>query len=350
MAGHHQIWTHRPEEEDASRPTPATAARTSRDGPLDESPVRPAERPGDATARRCTSPTARSAPSARCRWTATGEVKTLVGTGLFEFGDKDGDRRRRPRCSTPSAWPTTTASCTWPTPTTARSRCSTRRTRSCKTFLGGEQDGWLASPLFNEPAGLSFADGKLYVADTNAHRIRVVDLKTKAVTTLKLKGVEPVDAEGRDTNRSLPVGQVNYLEGSRLPCSHFSRHPPGHGLRNVAFAQDKAKEAIQKVEAAFEPAEAKPGQTVTLKLTVKLADGYHTYPVTQPAPEAKYSANAITFPKDGPVVFVGDTVDPVDPKVRRWRTTTCWSTTAAGPGSARPWCRRRPRPGPRPRR
>ena len=88
-------------------------------------------------------------------------------------------------------------------------------------------------------------------------------------------------------------------------------------LANAISAQDKAKEAIQKVEAVFEPAEAKPGQTVTLKLTVKLADGYHTYPVTQPAPEAKYSANAITFPKDGPVVFVGDTVDPVDPKVKK---------------------------------
>jgi len=61
---------------------------------------------------------------------------------------------------------------------------------SCETVLGGEPDGWLAGPLFNEPAGLSFANGKLYVADTNAHRIRVVDLKEKKVSTLKLQGVE----------------------------------------------------------------------------------------------------------------------------------------------------------------
>ena len=44
--------------------------------------------------------------------------------------------------------------------------------------------------MFREPGGLSYADGKLYVADTNAHRIRVVDLKTKAVSTLNLQGVE----------------------------------------------------------------------------------------------------------------------------------------------------------------
>jgi DNA-binding beta-propeller fold protein YncE len=45
--------------------------------------------------------------------------------------------------------------------------------------------------VFNEPAGISHANGKLYVADTNAHRIRVVDLATNAVTTLHLRGVEP---------------------------------------------------------------------------------------------------------------------------------------------------------------
>ena len=47
----------------------------------------------------------------------------------------------------------------------------------------------MATPVFNEPAGLSYADGKLYAADTNAHRIRVVDLRTKTVSTLKLQGV-----------------------------------------------------------------------------------------------------------------------------------------------------------------
>jgi DNA-binding beta-propeller fold protein YncE len=63
---------------------------------------------------------------------------------------------------------------------------------SCETWLGGGKGpGWLADPLFNEPAGLSVAGAKLYVADTNAHRIRVVDLKTKAVSTLPLVGVEP---------------------------------------------------------------------------------------------------------------------------------------------------------------
>jgi len=89
-------------------------------------------------------------------------------------------------------------------------------------------------------------------------------------------------------------------------------------ISGLSFAQaGKVNDAIQKVEATFEPAEAKPGQTVTLKITVKLADGYHTYPLVQQAPEAKFSTNTITFPKDGAVVFVGETMDPVDAKAKK---------------------------------
>ena len=83
-----------------------------------------------------------------------------------------------------------------------------------------------------------------------------------------------------------------------------------------ALAQP-GKDAVKKVEAVFEPAEAKPGQTVTLKITVELADGYYTYPIVQPAPEGKYSTNAVVFPPGGPIVFVGQAVDPAGPKTKK---------------------------------
>jgi len=83
----------------------------------------------------------------------------------------------------------------------------------------------------------------------------------------------------------------------------------------VALAQPT--DAIKKVEASFEPAEAKPGQTVTLKIVVELADGYFTYPVVQPAPEAKFSVNKVTFPASDAVVFVGQTADPPGPKAKK---------------------------------
>jgi Disulphide bond corrector protein DsbC len=88
-------------------------------------------------------------------------------------------------------------------------------------------------------------------------------------------------------------------------------------LALAATALGQPADAIKKVEATFEPAQAKPGQTVTLKLTVQLAEGYFTYPVVQPAPEAKFSVNSIKFPADGPVIFVGETVDPDGPKMKK---------------------------------
>ncbi len=62
-----------------------------------------------------------------------------------------------------------------------------------KTFLGagkaGQVDGGQAK--FYEPGGLSIANGKLYIADTNNHAVRVVDLKTKQTSTLNIKGLQP---------------------------------------------------------------------------------------------------------------------------------------------------------------
>ncbi|HEY7424446.1 MAG TPA: hypothetical protein VH682_09480, partial [Gemmataceae bacterium] len=51
-------------------------------------------------------------------------------------------------------------------------------------------DGPPLLSCFAQPSGLASDGVKLYVADTNAHRIQVIDLDTKAVTTLKLQGVE----------------------------------------------------------------------------------------------------------------------------------------------------------------
>jgi DNA-binding beta-propeller fold protein YncE len=118
-----------------------------------------------------------------------GSVKTLVGEGLFEFGDVDGFAdKARLQHALGVVW----ADGKLYVADTYNSKVKVLdpKTRECKTFAGGEPAGWLATPTFNEPGGISYAAGKLYLADTNAHRIRVVDLKTKAISTLKLQGVD----------------------------------------------------------------------------------------------------------------------------------------------------------------
>ncbi len=67
-----------------------------------------------------------------------------------------------------------------------------------KTLAGGPGSGWRdgRDSLFYEPSGLDAAGGKLYVADTNNHSIRVIDLSTGSTSTLVLKGLNDLSGAG----------------------------------------------------------------------------------------------------------------------------------------------------------
>ncbi|MEX0825247.1 MAG: thioredoxin-like domain-containing protein [Acidimicrobiia bacterium] len=67
------------------------------------------------------------------------------------------------------------------------------------TLAGGDQ-GWAdgLDPRFSEPGGISFANGSLYVADTNNHVIRRVDAATGETETLVFYGIERFPYTGSD--------------------------------------------------------------------------------------------------------------------------------------------------------
>jgi hypothetical protein len=88
----------------------------------------------------------------------------------------------------------------------------------------------------------------------------------------------------------------------------------GFAFASPAFAQMTFEEVAKKIEAKFEPATAKPGQTVTLKITIQLIDGWHTYPVFQPEKSAKFLVNKFVFPDPAAVVYVGEMEDPAGAK------------------------------------
>ena len=94
--------------------------------------------------------------------------------------------------------------------------------RSIKTLAGGDsgyRDGSLDEARFSEPSGFAIhpVTGLVYVADTNNHCIRIMDLKAGTVTTLGLKNIpdplEPYAPEeltltgfaGLDVSRLDPV-------------------------------------------------------------------------------------------------------------------------------------------------
>ncbi|MFO0428023.1 MAG: thioredoxin-like domain-containing protein [Planctomyces sp.] len=60
------------------------------------------------------------------------------------------------------------------------------------TLIGtGTAGNSVEPPLLSEPGGLSFAGGRLYIADTNNHRIGVLDPSTSKLMVLEIEGLKP---------------------------------------------------------------------------------------------------------------------------------------------------------------
>lgn len=103
-------------------------------------------------------------------------VRTIIGTGLFDFGDVDGagdDVRMQHQQGIALAPDGRLLVCDsyndalkWVDPVTRRA----------ERWIGG----------FSEPGGLAISSGLAYVADTNAHRVAVVDLVSAKVETLTI--------------------------------------------------------------------------------------------------------------------------------------------------------------------
>lgn len=191
MAGHHQIWTLDLAKE-RLEPFAGNGRENIKDGPLASANF--AQPSGLATDGKSLFVADSEVSAIRSvPLKAEGEVKTLIGQGLFEFGDVDG-KADKARLQHALGVAYHDGKLYVADTYNSKLKVLDLKDRRLATYLGGEPSGWLTAPTFVEPAGISYADGKLYVADTNAHRIRVVDLKTNAVATLKLDGVEPPKA------------------------------------------------------------------------------------------------------------------------------------------------------------
>ncbi|MCE5259353.1 MAG: redoxin domain-containing protein [Chloroflexi bacterium] len=122
---------------------------------------------------------------------ANGEVRTLVGAGLFDFGDVDGARpvaRLQHALGVALAGEKLYIADTY----NHKIKLLNLASGAVSTLLGGKagyQDGY--SPAFYEPGGLTTYKGKLYIADTNNHAVRIANLETLEVSTLELHDSRP---------------------------------------------------------------------------------------------------------------------------------------------------------------
>ncbi len=120
-------------------------------------------------------------------------VRTICGSGaLFGFGDVDGQGTdvRLQHClgveyAQNFLWIADSYN--------HKIKLVSPHTGNCQTVLGdgtaGLQDGQGKNSSFYEPSGLSIMGSHLYIADTNNHAIRHVDLNTWIVKTLQFTGL-----------------------------------------------------------------------------------------------------------------------------------------------------------------
>ncbi|MBD0371080.1 MAG: redoxin domain-containing protein [Pyrinomonadaceae bacterium] len=192
MAGPHQIWSL-----DLDKMSVAVFAGSGReartDGPLAEAAfAQPSGITGEA-ARLYVADS--EANIIRAIDTSKRSVETLAGGDLFDFGDEDG-ARDEVRLQHPLGVLAREGKVFIADTYNHKIKLLDPKTGTVKTFSGtgrpGQMDGTRAS--FYEPGGLSAANGKLFVADTNNHAIRVIDIATRQTSTLRIKGLQPPSA------------------------------------------------------------------------------------------------------------------------------------------------------------
>ncbi|MDG3006280.1 thioredoxin-like domain-containing protein [Paludisphaera mucosa] len=120
------------------------------------------------------------------------EVGRVVGKGLFDFGDRDGAGPEQVRLQHCLGLTYGDGKLYIADTYNNKIKLCDPKTAAVSTFIGTTESGDAdAPPKLHEPGGVSYAAGKLYVADTDNHKIRVVDVATRAVRTLEIPDLTP---------------------------------------------------------------------------------------------------------------------------------------------------------------
>jgi thiol-disulfide isomerase/thioredoxin/sugar lactone lactonase YvrE len=194
MAGPHQLWVYDSASGEVG-PYAGTGREALLDGPLRQAALnQPSGIDSDGTLLYFADAEASAIRTADLD--PNGEVRTIVGTGLFDFGDVDGVgdevRLQHALGVTVADDGLLYVADTY----NDKIKRLDPATRESVTFLGTGEPGFAdgREAQFHEPGGIDYADGRLYIADTNNHAIRVADLATGVVSTVTFPNVERLSA------------------------------------------------------------------------------------------------------------------------------------------------------------
>ncbi|MFQ6131656.1 MAG: thioredoxin-like domain-containing protein [Armatimonadota bacterium] len=222
MAGTHQIW-HYDLARDHIEPYAGTGREARVDGPAARAAF--AQPSGLATDGRTLYVADSEISCVRAIDLASREVRTIAGGDLFEFGDVDGVGDAV-RLQHPLGVIFHQGVLYLADTYNHKLKIVDPEARAVTSYLGsgapGRKDG--ESPEFYEPSGFAAAGDRLYVADTNNHAIRVVDLSTKEVSTLALRGIPRPQASS--------VSALPSPQPTQLPAVTIA---PGKGVLRISL-------------------------------------------------------------------------------------------------------------------
>jgi DNA-binding beta-propeller fold protein YncE len=171
-----------------------------------------------------------------------GVTTTAAGGGLFTFGDRDGAgqivKLQHPQGVAASRGRVFIAD-TYNHKIKQYDPVSGRVDTLAGTGTSGYRDGTLDRALFDEPSGLSAGGDKLYVADTNNHRVRVIDLAAGGVSTFVLRGLtSPSSSDAWASSVEDDLVETVKLDRHVLPAlstttARIQLHPPKGWKVNV---------------------------------------------------------------------------------------------------------------------
>ena len=173
---------------------------------------------------------------------AAERVETLVGRGLFDFGDKDGDfataRFQHPLGVAAAGGKIYVADTYNHKIKEIDVRAGHVRTVAGNGRPGAEHDGGLA--LF-EPGGLDLAEGVLYIADTNNHRVVRYALATAEWREIVIEDLEPPAVAGAEA----PVGAPAFVAQARLRAGEATAWSIAVNLPQGAHPSEEAPTSVR---------------------------------------------------------------------------------------------------------
>ena len=216
--------------------------------------------------------------------TPAGSVQTLIGQGLFEFGDKDGTYPTA-RLQHPIGVAYDDGYVYVADTYNHKIKRIKPATKEVETFIGSGRRGMVDGPAkqasLSEPNGLVFVGEKIYIADTNNHLIRVYDMVTGTLSTLKFIGMEKL------AKKSMPGFKPGEKKLAMLEIA------PGTGALEVIINLPKGTKFNKAAPFRIQAKSDKPDSVAVGEFKITEASNKLTIPLTPKTGEASIAVELL---------------------------------------------------------